>query len=204
MGADHVTQLIVEYRYWILIPLTFLEGPIVAFVAGTLASVGYFNVYVLAGLFFVRDVGLDLVYYAIGYYGGRTTFARKMLRKIKVTDEHLNSVGELWKHHAGKTMFVGKLSYGIASAFIVVAGMVKMPLDKFIKWGAVVAVLQYGTLLVLGYVLGNAFGGTIQKLLENIQYAIAGLAILISAYYILSFYMRGVFFKEKEKEKAND
>ena len=146
---DHTTQLIVEYRYWILVPLTFIEGPIVAFIAGTLASAGFFNIYILAVLFFVRDVGMDGVYYGIGYWGGRTKFAGKMLKKIGITPEHLNDVRELWKNHAGKTMFIGKISYGIASAFIVVAGMVKMPLKKFFGWGAVVAVAQYWSLLLV-------------------------------------------------------
>ncbi|MDP2665084.1 MAG: hypothetical protein Q8P23_00320, partial [bacterium] len=72
MSVDFITELILQYRYWILIPLSLIEGPVVAFVAGTLASLGYFNMSFLAVLFFVRDVGLDGVYYAIGHFGGRT------------------------------------------------------------------------------------------------------------------------------------
>ncbi len=192
---DHTTQLILEYRYWILIPLTFIEGPIVAFIAGTLASAGFFNIYILAVLFFVRDVGMDGVYYGVGYWGGRTKFARKMLKRIGITPDHLNDVRELWRNHAGKTMFIGKISYGIASAFIVVAGMVKMPLRKFFGWGAVVAVVQYGGLLLLGYFFGAAFGGTIKTILNNDEYALLGGAVIISGYYGLSWYMRGKFLK---------
>jgi len=196
---DHTTQLIIEYRYWILVPLTFIEGPIVAFIAGTLASAGFFDIYILAALFFVRDVGMDGVYYGIGYWGGRTKFARKMLRKIGITPEHLNDVRELWRNHAGKTMFIGKISYGIASAFIVVAGMVKMPLKKFFGWGAVVAVVQYWSLLLVGYFFGAAFGGTIKTILNNVEYALLGGAILIAGYYGFSWYMRGKFLKADEE-----
>ena len=73
MSVDFITELILQYRYWILIPLSFIEGPVVAFVAGMLASMGYFNIYFLSALFFVRDVGLDGVYYAIGHFGGAQT-----------------------------------------------------------------------------------------------------------------------------------
>lgn len=193
MSVDSLTQLILQYRYWILIPLTFIEGPVVAFVAGTLASLGYFNIYFLGALFFVRDVGLDGVYYATGYFGGRTAFVERMLGKIGVTSDHLEHVRMLWERHPGTTMFIGKLSYGIASAFVVVAGTVHMPLSKFFKYGIIVAILQYGTLLVLGYYLGASLGGSVAQIISNVQYVIAFVAIVISIYYILSWYMRKKF-----------
>lgn len=201
MQLDSITHIVITYRYWILVPLSFLEGPVVAFVAGTLAAAGYFNIYALALLFFVRDVGLDGVYYAIGFYGAGTRLAKKLMAKVGITDDHLAEVGDLWKHHPGKTMFLGKLSYGIASAFIVVAGVVKMPLRLFFGYGVLVVVTQYGTLLLLGYFFGNALGGNITKILENVQYAIGGLTLVIGLYYIGSKYMRGRFMKEERGNK---
>jgi membrane-associated protein len=199
--SDLITELILQYRYWILIPLTFIEGPVVAFVAGTLASAGIFNLYFLAVLFFVRDVGLDIAYYAIGHFGGRTAFTRRMMVKIGITEDHLEEIRLLWERRPGWTMFIGKLSYGIASAFIVVAGMVKMPFSLFLKYGILVAILQYGILLLAGYFLGESLGGSITHILNNIQYTIAAVAIAISAYYIFSWYMRKKFLKaDKEVE----
>lgn len=196
MSVDFITQLILQYRYWILIPLSLIEGPVVAFVAGTFAAVGFFNMYFLAALFFVRDVGLDGIYYAIGHFGAKTAFVQRMLTKIGITPGHLEQVRVLWEKKPFWTMFIGKLSYGIASAFIVVAGTVKMPLRTFFTYGSIVAVLQYGTLLFLGYFLGASFGGNIAKIIENVQYVIAFAAISISGYYLFSWYMRKKFLKE--------
>ncbi|MDO8593314.1 MAG: hypothetical protein Q7R59_00200 [bacterium] len=202
MSVDSLTQLILEYRYWILIPLSFIEGPVVAFVAGTLASLGYFNMYFLGALFFVRDVGLDGAYYAMGHFGARTAFVQRMLKKTGITQDHLEQVRTLWEKRPFVTMFIGKLSYGIASAFIVVAGTVRMPLAKFFKYGIIVAILQYGTLLFAGYYLGASFGGDIAQIINNVQYVIAFAAIAISAYYIFTWFMRKKFLKEdKEIEK---
>jgi len=195
--VSSISHIILEYRYWILVPLTFIEGPVVAFIAGTLAAAGYFNIWILAVLFLAREVILDGVYYAIGFYGAGTRFAQKLMKKVGITDDHLSEVGELWKHNPGKTMFLGKLSYGIASAFIVVAGVVKMPLRLFFGYGIWVAIAQYGTLLVLGYFFGNALGGNITNILENVQYAIGGLTLVIGVYYIGSRYLRGKFMKEE-------
>lgn len=196
MPAESLTELILQYRYWILIPLSLVEGPVVALVAGTLAAVGYFNIYLLCVLFFIRDVGLDLGYYAMGHFGGRTAFAQKMLKKIGVTPDHLEHVRGLWTKRPGVTMLIGKLSYGIASAFIVVAGMIKMRLRDFVFYGSLVAILQYGTLLLLGYFFGATFGGSIIKIVENIQYVLLFATIVITGYYLISWRMRGKFLRE--------
>jgi len=199
MSADFITGIILQYRYWILIPLSLIEGPVVAFVAGTLAALGYFNMYFLVVLFFVRDVGLDGMYYAIGHFGAKTAFVQRMLVKIGITPDHLEQVRVLWEKRPGWTMFIGKLSYGIASAFIVVAGTVRMPLGKFFKYGSIVAVLQYGTLLFSGYYLGASAGGSAVHIIENVQYVIAFAAIVITAYYLFTWYMRGKFLKEERE-----
>lgn len=199
MSVDFITELILQYRYWILIPLSLVEGPVVAFVAGTFAAIGFFNIYFLTVLFFVRDVGLDGVYYALGYFGGHTAFAERMLKRIGITDDHLVRVRVLWERRPAMTMLIGKLSYGIASAFIVVAGMVKMPLRTFFAYGSLVAVLQYGTLLLAGYFLGASFGGNIVAIINNAQYALAFAAIVICAYYLLTWRIRSKFLKEDEE-----
>jgi membrane protein DedA with SNARE-associated domain len=203
MTLTSTTHLIIEYRYLILIPLALIEGPIVAFIAGTLATLGYFDIYVLAIFFLVRDVTMDAIYYCLGYFGGRTKFVQRMLTKIKVTPDHLENVRTLWENHPMSTMFVGKLSYGVGSTFVVVAGMVKFRFSTFFKYGAIVAVTQYWTLLALGYFYGNTFGGSISSFLSNIQYVIAAIGIVVTIYYIFSWRMRSRLMKETggEEEK---
>lgn len=199
MSIDFITETLLQYRYWILIPLSLIEGPVVAFVAGTLAAVGYFNIYILAALFFVRDVGMDIGYYLTGYFGGRTAFAKRMLKKVGVTEDHLEEVRVLWERRPGWTMFVGKLSYGIAAAFIVVAGMVKMPFRLFIKYGILVAILQYGVLLLAGYFIGVSAGGSVAKIIENVGYVLAIATLIISAYYLLTRRARNKFLNKENQ-----
>lgn len=204
MSADFITTLLIQYKYWILIPLTFIEGPIIAFVAGTMAAAGLFNIYALAILFFVRDMGLDAAYYAMGYYGGHTPFAEKMLKRIGITEDHLDNVREVWDKRPWITMFIGKLSYGIATAFIVVAGMIKMPLRLFFGYGFIVAILQYGVLLFAGYFLGASFGGRAELIVRNVGYVAGAMAIIISLYYFVTWKIRAKFLKrEKEIEDSS-
>ena len=119
-----------------------------------------------------------------------------MLKKIGVEREHLEGIRQLWERRAGTTMFFGKLSYGIASSFVVLAGTVHMPLKKFFGWGAIVAITQFWILLALGYFFGTTFSSGTTRLIENILYAIGGITLLGSLYYLVSFYVG----KELKKE----
>lgn len=202
---NHAIVLILEYRYWILLPLSFVEGPVVAFFAGTLASAGYFNVWALAIFFYFRDIIVDLLMYAIGYFESDAPWVRRFLKRFGITDEHLEEVRMLWHAHPGKTMFLSKLSYGVAAGFIVVAGLVHMPLRAFLKYGSVVAVLHYGVLLAVGYFFGATVGGTFVTVLERIPYVILGLSALAVAYYLFKRHMSKRLQKaEEEVEKELD
>lgn len=198
----HAMQLIIEYRYLILVPLSFVEGPIVAFFAGTLAAAGYFNIYALGAFFLARDILVDLGCYYVGYTGTNARWLNKLLARMGVTQEHLGEVRALWQNNPGKTMFLSKLSYGVAAGFIVVAGLVRMDLRKFIGYGSIIALMHYGTLLVLGYFFGASFGATIVGLLENIPYVIGAVATLAIAYYLFKRYMSNRLAQaEKEVEE---
>jgi membrane-associated protein len=197
MSPDALTHLILEYRYWILIPLTFVEGPIVAFAAGTLASLGYFDISILAILFFVRDITVDAIMYVTGRFGGETRFAKWFLKKVGVTSVHLRGVHTLWEKHGGKTMFFSKLSYGLSATFLIVAGLVKMSPKKFFTYAVLVTVAQYGLLLLLGYYFGNAFG-TVSKILNNLGLVILFGSLFITAYYVFTHFMRRRLLKEEE------
>ncbi len=183
-----ISGLIVAYRYWILLPLSFVEGPIIAFIAGTLASLGYFNVYILLVFFLIRDISVDALCYATGKYTAKTSFLRRWLHRLGITDEEMEDIRLLWNHHPGKTMFFSKLSYGVAAGLIIVAGMVEMPFNSFILYGSLIALTHYGTLLFLGYFFGSAFG-TASAILEKIQYIVGGGIIIFTIYYFFKKYV---------------
>ena len=198
MSPEALTELVLQYRYWILVPLSFIEGPLVAVTAGTLAAVGLFNIYFLLVLFFFRDIILDAVYYAIGYFGGNTNFANRMLARLKITPDHLAQARSLWERRPMMTMFIGKLAYGIASAFIVALGMMKMPLGLFFKYGAIVAIVEYGGFLAAGYFLGASLGGDVVQIAKKLEYVLAlGLAAA-AAYFFFSLRLRTEFLKADE------
>jgi len=196
MTPELVTRLLVEYRYWILIPLTFLEGPVVAFAAGTLASLGYFKMYELAALFLVRDLLADSAYYAAGYFGRRSRAIRRVLAWLKIDDASLDRFRERLLKHPIQTIFIGKLSYGVASTIIVGFGVIRMNYVTFMAYGVWVTILQYGVLLTLGFYYGVSLGARLTNILDALQYLAAGVAVVAVVYYLFGRSMRDRLFRK--------
>ncbi|HWP61490.1 MAG TPA: VTT domain-containing protein [Candidatus Paceibacterota bacterium] len=200
MSVDHVTHLIIVYRYWIIIPLSFVEGPIIAFVAGTLSFLGYFNPYLMFGIFLVRDIVLDSLMYAVGRFGGQTRFAQKTLARIGVTPKHLGEIHRMWERHGFRTMFFSKLSYGVSAAFLIVAGLVETSFSRFLIFGILVSLAQYGLLFVLGYFFGSALG-TVSNVFTYVQYLVLAASVVGIGWYVFTRFIRKEFDKERDAEQ---
>jgi len=193
-------ELLIHYRYWLLIPLSFIEGPVVAFIAGALSHLGYFNPYLAFIIFFMKDIILDGIFYVIGRFSGQTSLIRRLLAKIGIREEHIHEARILWAKHGFRTMLLSKLSYGLSPGFLIAAGMVGMPVRIFFKYAVLVSLAQYGVLFMLGYYFGNAFGN-VANVLENIQYAVGAVLLVTIAYYILTRYMGQKLVEEERKVK---
>jgi membrane protein DedA with SNARE-associated domain len=126
-----------------------------------------------------------------------------MLGILKVTPDHLGAVRKLWDTKGLRTMFLGKLSYGVAHAFLFVAGVVKIPFPRFFRLALVVALVNYGGLFLLGYFLGSAFDSA-TSFISNILYGVGILALVISGYYIFTFYMRRRLEEDEKKAEAGE
>ena len=194
MEADHITQLIINYRYWIIIPLTIIEGPIVAFSVGTLSSFGYFNPFIAIWIFFVKDLAVDGFFYFLGRYASKYRFARRWLERDGVFSRGVETLSKQWAEHGWRTMFISKLPHGLSPAFLATAGMVHFSLKRFWLYAGIIALMQYGLLFVLGYFLGH-FVGASSNLVRNIQYVLMGVLFFGTIYYIGVWYLRQRFRK---------
>lgn len=199
IDASPLVRQLIEYRWWILIPLSVWESTVVAFVAGLLAAAGYFTVYGLWLYFFARDIIIDLGLYGLGQWVGHAGWTRSMLVRLRITPERLDSVRAHWNEHPARTMFIGKFSYGVAFTFIIAAGMVRMSLRKFLGYGALAAVAEYSLYLGSGYLVGASLGGDIVTIINNVQYVVLGGSVLLIAYYGFARHMRSRMLKSHEQ-----
>lgn len=189
MEPDHLTQLIIDYRYWIVIPLSFLEGPVIAFVVGTLSAFGYFNPFVAVWVFFAKDMIMDVAFYLLGRYAKTTAFVHRLLHKGGIITESTEEFKGQWREHAFRTMFLAKLPHGFSSAFLAMAGVIEAPWKQFLSYAAIIAILQYVLLFAVGYYFGESLNLT-SSTITKIQYVTTVVFTVAMLYLALAWYLR--------------
>jgi membrane protein DedA with SNARE-associated domain len=178
---DSARSLLIEYRYWVLVPLAIVEGPGVAFIAGTLAALAYFNPYLVYGLFVVKDGLVDGGFYILGRRARGSRLLTLVLERARVTTAQVAHVRRRWTEHPWRTMCVAKLSWGLSPALLAVAGIVEMPVASFLSRAVGVAAVQYALLIALGYYFGHAIHA-VSVAMRLVGYALAAVVIIAIVY----------------------
>lgn len=201
MSIDLISELILQYRYWILVPLAIFEGPIIAFLAGTFVALGYLNIFLTFFILFLGDNVPDVIYYLFGRYGERKRLIRRYATKIGIDEEHFDIIRRLWDKHPAKMMLFTKVAYGLSTPLLISAGIVGMPLRLFARYAVLLGVVQYGTLFVLGYYFSSSLR-LVSDTVKVIQMAVAGFVVVVASYYFFARYMRRRLLKEEAKEQS--
>lgn len=193
--------LIIKYKYLILFPLAAIEGPVVALAAGFLVFAGYLDFLPAYAIMLLGDLIPDTFYYYIGRFGHKKELIIKY-SYLKIISRHFSALEHLWAKHGLKTMFLSKLAYGLSTPLLISAGLVKMPLRRFISYAFPVTVTQYGIIMVIGFSLGHSYQ-TADKYIHNASIFIAAiLVLLVVAYIIIGKYASRQISKiEKENKK---
>jgi membrane protein DedA with SNARE-associated domain len=175
-------QWLLEYRYWIIFPITLIEGPVLMVLCGILWKLGYFS---FAPLFFVlavADLAADVIWYAAGRWGGHK-FVRTYGKYLGLDEALILKVERRFLDHGGKILFLSKITMGLglAIAIIVAAGMMRVNFRKFLLINGLGQAFWTLTLLSVGYFFGNFY----HQIDKGFRYAsLAGFIILV--YFILT------------------
>lgn len=150
------------------------EGPIITIIAAFLASLNYFNVFLVFLLSLLGDIVGDIIFYLIGYHGGSRVLekAEKILKIKSTTVEKLKN---LFTNHGQKTIFAVKSTTGLCWITFIAAGSVKMDLKKFLGASFLGGIVWSSFLVISGFFFGYAF----EKINDYIRSA--GLLIAASA-----------------------
>ncbi|MFH1346808.1 MAG: DedA family protein [Spirochaetota bacterium] len=175
-SLSQITELLIQYKYLILFPITVLEGPIISVVAGFLVALKYFDLYTTFIIVVLGDLVGDVLNYAIGRWG-REKIINRWGRYLGITEERLKKVEGHFEKNAGKTLLLGKALHGIGGVFIYAAGIAKVPIFKFIWFNFLGTVPKSLVLILIGFYFGYAIS-TVKSYLELIAAVFAGLGII--------------------------
>ncbi len=174
-----VTQFLIQYKYAFFFPAAVIEGPIVTIMAGFLASLGYFNPWVLFLVALAGDIGGDIIYFIIGRWGGRH-FVVRWGKYIGVTEVRLEALDGYFQKHGLKILIFAK-TQALGSAILVSAGVVKMPFMRFVAYNLIGGIPKTAILQMVGYFFGQWYALIDRSLW---LFGLAAFAIGIAIYFV--------------------
>lgn len=187
-----------HYRYGFLVPGMIIEGPVVAIIAGFLASQGYLNVWIAYSIAIFGDALGDSILYVLGRYGRRGIIARYG-HWIGLHEARMIQLERHFTHHSIKTILLGKVAHGVGAAVIAAAGAAKMPYKKFMIVTLLVTVVKSLLFILVGFYFGKAYEAANSYL--NIFEAAGMLLVVVGVLaYVIPRKLRRLFNAEAEKD----
>ena len=184
ISLDTILLLLKEFGYFIFLPLTIIEGPIVTVIGGYLVSLHIFSFLITYVLAVAGDIIGDVIYYGLGRWGNKFFSKRESFLGIRV--ERARKFEARFHANAGKVLLLGKWTQSIGAPILFAAGMARMPLNTFLFFNTLGSLPKTLLLVVLGYYSGEAY----KQISTYIEYAgyIAFLFIIVG--FLVSFIMK--------------
>jgi membrane protein DedA with SNARE-associated domain len=191
LSDPQVLHYIKTFGYPSLFLIMIIEGPIITIIGAFLASLGFFNIWIIFLLSILGDIVGDVVLYTIGYIGGASMLSRAE-KLLKINIATMDKLRRLFTLHGKKTIFYVKSTTGLCWITFILAGTLKMDFRAFLfsaLWGGVI---WSGFLIISGYFFGYAF----EKINDYLKYA--GIIIF---FLVVSFIFLMTLYKKSQSRK---
>lgn len=200
-----LSPFVARHLYYFLVPAAFVEGPVVAILCGLAVQIGYLNPVVAFGVLIAGDLVPDIFYYWVGRWAATLPRLRRFATRTRLIRENLPSLEELWRAHPFRTMVAAKLTFTLAPAFVVGAGLSAMSFRRFVQASLAFSLPFFGLLFGIGFAIGSAFGYAPHFLKDAPTYfGVAG-ALCLCLIVATAYVARRNFPREaaKAKERSN-
>ncbi len=182
-------ELLLTYKYLIIVPLAIIEGPIISVICGLLTTLGVFNPLVVYAVMVLGDIIGDGIFYYIGYSG------KGLFSYFKISEEKVEKAKIYFQNNHKKAIAGSKIMYGIGTAGLVAAGALHTPYKRYFKTCALFSLGQSLVMMLLGIFFGQSYL-IIGKYLD---YYAAGVSVLALVVLVFLIFIR----KYKKNIKEN-
>lgn len=183
-----IIQLLLTYKYLILIPLSIAEGPIVSVIAGFLTTQGIFNIFLVFLIMVTGDIIGDGIFYYIGYKG------KKLFDYFNVNEEKVEKAKVYFENNHYKAIASSKIMWGIGTAGLIAAGVLHVSYKRYFKTCALYSLGQSFIMIALGIFFGQAY----VIIGKYFDYYAAGISTLILGALLFFIFIR----KYKQNKKV--
>lgn len=183
MNLADIFHLLIRFGYPLIFVITIVEGPIVTVISSFLASLGYFNVYMVYAVVVSADMTGDILWYSLGYFG-RKHFIERYGHYIGITTGRIIKLESHFSSHAGKTIFLAKITHAIGLPFIIAAGMARVRFKTFFFYSIWATLPKSLIFVLLGYYAGTSYK-KINTVLKDFTIAVVLLVVAFGVLYYL-------------------
>ncbi len=193
MDHGYILQTLIRFGYPLIFVVTIFEGPIITVIGAFLASLGYFNVFTVYAVVVSADMIADILWYLLGYFG-REHFIERYGRYVGITAERIIKLERHFSVHAGKTIFLAKITHAIGLPFIIAAGMARVRFKTFVSYSIWATLPKSLIFVFLGYYAGRSYQ-KINTVLKDFTIAVIMIVIVFGVLY----YFRQKYLEKYEK-----
>lgn len=181
---SQIINWLLHYKYFVLFPVTIIEGPIVTVIAGFLSSLGYLNVVIVYLLAVIGDLVGDSIYYSIGKWGKRG-FIKRWGKYIGLNEDRIGHLEGHFQKHSGKTLIIGKWSHAVGAVVLIAAGVAEMSFWRFVWFNFIASIPKSLIFIFIGFYFGQAYS-RIAQYLDYVAIIMIALTIALIAIYFIA------------------
>lgn len=182
---DALIQLIIHYKYALIILITIPEGPMIMLISGALVKLKHLELWPAFFSLLFGDLLADILWYCLGYFGG-AKFINRFGKYFGVTKEHVEMMSKFYHKYHEWILLITKLTmaFGFAVVVFVTAGMVRIPFKRFLVVVAIGQLLWTSLLMFLGYTFLHLYV-VIDDILGRVTLVVMACLILFAAYHFM-------------------
>ena len=153
---DSIIALLLSTKYPLLFTGSFIEGSVVMMGAGLLWHLGVVDFWPAYIALLLGDILADIMWYAIGYFGARK-FVERWGHHFNMTPDVLTKLERRFNTYHTWILIISKLTmgFGFAVATLMTAGMMRVPLFRYIVINLFGGFVWVYALMCVGYYFGN-------------------------------------------------
>src|SRR5258708_5157138 len=164
-------------------------------VTGALASRGGYSLAALLGTAVAASLIADLCWYSAGRrFGGQVL--RTLCRLSLSPDSCVQQTETIFTRWGARSLIVAKFVPGFASVATAMAGVLRVPLVRFIPADAIGAALWSGVAIALGYTFRDAIDDVLRVLQELGEIGLALVVLPFVVYVLWKWWQRRLFIKQ--------
>ncbi|MBF0446234.1 MAG: DedA family protein [Magnetococcales bacterium] len=171
---DAMEPYLLEYGYWILFVVTFLEGETILLIAAYLASQGYLNIWLTAGVAASGTFMGDQVYFWIG-----RRYGKEWLRdRKKKWRKRVSQVLKMVRKWDAWFILSYRFLYGIRNVSSFAMGVSKIQFWRFLILNLLASLIWAAIFASAGFYFGKTVESYLGQAKEYQVYVIGGIVAL--------------------------